>query len=166
MKKSEKVYVCNNCGYESDKWFAKCPVCQELESAVEYTADIAFDKNIKDAPEIVFIGQEISPPQKISIKLKEINDALNGGLVKGGVYLLSGEPGIGKSTLLTQLADSLDIKEGFIFYISGEESVNQVLQRFERLNIGNKRIALMFESNIELILSALINSKHRPEAIL
>ncbi len=166
MKKADKVYVCNNCGYESDKWFARCPVCKELESAVEYTADITFDKNIKEiSSEIVFIGQEIAPPQKIPIKLKEVNDALNGGLVKGGVYLLSGEPGIGKSTLLTQLADSLDLTEGWVFYVSGEESINQVLQRFERLSIANKRIALMFESNIEIILSTLINSEHRPEAI-
>ncbi|HOK16845.1 MAG TPA: DNA repair protein RadA, partial [Defluviitoga tunisiensis] len=68
MKKADKVYVCNNCGYESDKWFARCPVCKELESAVEYTADITFDKNIKEiSSEIVFIGQEIAPPQKIPI---------------------------------------------------------------------------------------------------
>ncbi|HOB16018.1 MAG TPA: DNA repair protein RadA [Defluviitoga sp.] len=165
MKKIEKYYVCNNCGYETDKWFARCPVCKELESAVEYTADIAFDNNIKESAEIVFIGQQVSPPQKISIKSKEINEALNGGLVKGGVYLVSGEPGIGKSTLLTQLADSLDIDEGLIFYISGEESINQVLQRFERLNISNKKIALMFESNVETIISTLINSDYSPAAI-
>lgn len=166
MRKSEKYYICNNCGYESDKWFAKCPVCSELESAVEYTADIAFDSSNDENKQIIYIDQSIDLPEKISLKMKDINEALNGGIVKGGVYLLSGEPGIGKSTLLSQLANSFETSEGFVLYVSGEESTEQVLQRFRRLGIKDKNIGLIFESNVEKILKAVNNINKDPTIVL
>jgi DNA repair protein RadA/Sms len=166
LRKSQKHYVCSNCGYESDKWFAKCPMCNELESAVEYnTADVSIDTGHLKVPDIVFLDQELPPAKKIPTNFQEIDNVLNGGLVEGAVYLLSGDPGIGKSTLLAQIAKSIQTPEGFIFYVSGEESTEQVVQRFNRLEIKNKNIGLIFENNVDVILNAMEKSNMIPSVI-
>lgn len=162
MKKSEKYYVCNNCGYESDKWFAKCPMCNELESAVEYTADLNLKGENIETPNIIFLDQKVTPPTKIPTNFKEVDQVLNGGLVKGAVYLLSGEPGIGKSTILSQMTKFIENTNGSIIYVSGEESTEQVIQRFYRLGINNKNIGLVFESNVESIIKSFEKNHVKP----
>ncbi|MGM0640134.1 MAG: ATPase domain-containing protein [Thermotogota bacterium] len=165
-KTKQKYYVCNNCGYESDKWFAKCSICNEMGSAVEFTADIAYMDSDKDSnkkhTDITYLDSEIEEPERLKLKSKQINKALNNGLVKGAVYLLSGEPGIGKSTLVSQLSDS----DNTIIYISAEESKSQVMQRFKRLNIQNKNIGLIFSNSLETIFKSISKLKEKPKILI
>jgi len=141
-------------------------MCNELESAVEYnTADITINTGNLKVPDIVFLDEELPPAKKIPTNFLEIDNVLNGGLVEGAVYLLSGDPGIGKSTFLAQIAKSIQAAEGFIFYVSGEESTEQVIQRFNRLEIKNKNIGLIFENNVDVILNAIEKSNMTPSVI-
>ncbi|SHE27577.1 DNA repair protein RadA/Sms [Marinitoga hydrogenitolerans DSM 16785] len=167
VKKKQNYFVCSECGYESTKWFAKCPSCKEWNTAVEFTAD-AFDDNIKSSTsEILFLTDNIKEPIKINTGFKELNEILYGGLVENAVYLLAGEPGIGKSTLLTQLSSNIG-KEKSVVYVSGEESAEQVFQRFNRLNAktNNKRIGLLFENSLEKIISLIEKLKEKPELLI
>jgi DNA repair protein RadA/Sms len=165
-KTKQKYYVCNECGYESDKWFAKCPICNEMGSAVEFTADITYmdssnNKN-DNKSDITYLDSEIEEPERLKIKSSQINKALNNGLVKGAVYLLSGEPGIGKSTLVSQLSDS----NNKVIYISAEESKSQVMQRFRRLEIKNNNIGLIFSNSLENIFKSISKLKERPQILI
>lgn len=137
-------------------------MCNELESAVEYTADLNLKGEHIETPNIIFLDQKVDPPKKIPTNFKEVDQVLNGGLVKGAVYLLSGEPGIGKSTLLSQMAKFIEDTNGSIIYVSGEESTEQVIQRFYRLEINNKNIGLVFESNVESIIKSFEKNHVKP----
>lgn len=165
-KTKQKYYVCNNCGYESDKWFAKCPICNEMGSAVEFTADITYTDLSNDYEnkknDITYLDSEIEEPERLKIKSIQINKALNNGLVKGAVYLLSGEPGIGKSTLVSQLSDS----NYRVLYVSAEESKSQVMQRFKRLNIKNNNIGLLFSNSLESIFKTISKLKEKPQILI
>ena len=165
-KTKQKYYVCNECGYESDKWFAKCPICNEMGSAVEFTADITYMDSSNDTKDnksdITYLDSEIEEPERLKIKSSQINKALNNGLVKGAVYLLSGEPGIGKSTLVSQLSDS----NNKVIYISAEESKSQVMQRFRRLEIKNNNIGLIFSNSLENIFKSISKLKERPQILI
>jgi DNA repair protein RadA/Sms len=165
-KTKQKYYVCNECGYESDKWFAKCPICNEMGSAVEFTADINYmdSSTIKNdnKNDITYLDSEVEEPERLQIKSSQINKALNNGLVRGAVYLLSGEPGIGKSTLVSQLSDS----NNKVIYISAEESKSQVMQRFKRLGIKNNRIGLIFSNSLESIFKSISKLKERAQILI
>jgi DNA repair protein RadA/Sms len=165
-KTKQKYYVCNECGYESDKWFAKCPICNEMGSAVEFTADINYmdSSTIKNdnKNDITYLDSEVEEPERLQIKSSQINKALYNGLVRGAVYLLSGEPGIGKSTLVSQLSDS----NNKVIYISAEESKSQVMQRFKRLGIKNNRIGLIFSNSLESIFKSISKLKERAQILI
>lgn len=165
-KNKQKYYVCNECGYESDKWFAKCPICNEMGSAVEFTADIAYmdsdNSNIEKNTSITYLDSEIDEPERLILRSKQINKSLNDGLVKGAVYLLSGEPGIGKSTLVSQLSDS----DNKVIYVSAEESKTQVMQRFKRLKISNKNIGLIFSNSLEKVFKSISKMKEKPQILI
>jgi DNA repair protein RadA/Sms len=166
-KKKQNYYVCSECGYESTKWFAKCPSCNEWNTAVEFTAD-AFNDKINTPPsEILFLTDNIKEPQKINTGFKELNEILYGGFVEGAVYLLAGEPGIGKSTFLTQISANIS-KDKFVVYVSGEESSEQVFQRFNRLKVNKeeKKIGLVFENSLEKIISLIESLKEKPEFLI
>ncbi|MBM7558500.1 DNA repair protein RadA [Marinitoga litoralis] len=168
-KKNQNYFVCSDCGYESTKWFAKCPSCNEWNTAVEYTADISNDNtNINVEPsEILFLNDEIKEPIKIDTGFKELNEILKGGLVESAVYLLAGEPGIGKSTFLTQLSSNIAEKKSVI-YVSGEESAEQVFQRFKRIGLksNKKNIGLVFENSLEKLISLIEKLDNIPDILL
>lgn len=160
MARLRNLYVCQQCGYESPKWFGKCPECDTWSSAVETVVEQkaktkigekGAKTNVTPIP-ISKIKTEKTP--RISTKIDELNKSLGGGLVPGQVVLIAGEPGIGKSTLLTQVADSLADKDNKFLYVSGEESVNQVKIRADRLGLKNKGVHLLNETNIDTILAA------------
>ncbi|OQY08761.1 MAG: DNA repair protein RadA [Marinitoga sp. 4572_148] len=168
-KKNQKYFVCSECGYESTKWFAKCPSCNEWNTAVEFTADV-FDDTVKTTPsEILFLTDNIKEPVKIKTGFKELDDILYGGFVESAVYLLAGEPGIGKSTLLTQISSNIG-KDKKVIYVSGEESAEQVFQRFKRLNanahIEKNKIGLVFENSLEKFISLIENLEEKPELLI
>ncbi len=156
MAKSKTVFVCSNCGYESAKWLGKCPACNEWntfyeEKVVNTSNNMIGSKSgqVKSIPRKLndVKGMEAS---RTSTGIGELDRVLGGGLVKGSLVLVGGEPGIGKSTLILELCDKLK-GEGKVLYVSGEESAEQVKIRADRLNIHNEDIIFLGETNIDAI---------------
>ncbi len=158
MKKN--IFVCKECGYESPKWLGRCPSCHAWNSFVEKTVESS-----KTEGKSLWLASRASKPQKIqdieqkhNIKLKtdikEFDRVMSGGLTKGSFVLLAGEPGIGKSTFLLQIASKLG-KQGKILYISGEESQSQIAERAKRLGINTDNIYVLSESSLEKMINAV-----------
>ena len=149
------VFVCQQCGYENLRWMGRCPSCGEWNSLVEtaavpqtgtrpskavYSVPVPLSQvTTKDAPRLVF-------------PLAELNRVLGGGLVPASLVLISGDPGIGKSTLLLQTAQLLASSQGKVLYVSGEESVHQIKVRAERLHLEDDSLLLLAETELERIL--------------
>ncbi|HTP79517.1 MAG TPA: DNA repair protein RadA [Bacteroidota bacterium] len=158
MAKPITKYVCQSCGYMSPRWVGKCPNCSEWNTFVE------------EAPSPLKISRKSGVPSKIEpvamndlggeelprvrTGIGEFDRVLGGGLVPGSLILLGGDPGIGKSTLMMQMAMSM--KDQVVLYISGEESVRQIKLRAERLDAAESRsILLLAETNLDLILDVI-----------
>ncbi len=153
MAKDKTVFVCQNCGQTYIKWVGKCSACGEWNTVVEEKLTISsketissFEKPIK----LTEIKQEFL--DRMSTGYKTLDTALGGGIVKGQVILLSGEPGIGKSTLLLRIADFIS-KEGAVIYASGEESSSQISIRASRMGINSSNLFILNSTNIEHIIS-------------
>lgn len=155
MAKVKTAFFCQNCGYEAPKWLGKCPSCSEWNTFVEELVEkqlptiVAFStssgRNAKALPlqEIETNGQ-----RRIVLPDTEINRVLGGGIVPGSLILFGGEPGIGKSTLLLQLAVQVQMK---VLYVSGEESEQQIKMRAERIGEMNQNCFILTETNIQNI---------------
>jgi DNA repair protein RadA/Sms len=165
--KFKTVFICQKCGYESPKWLGQCPDCGEWNSMVEEVVkqEGKAAKNTKKSfteftSELTSLSQAAKDTlQRIPTNISEFDRLSAGGLVKGQLILLAGAPGIGKSTLMLQIAASL--AEGKkILYISGEESVPQISSRARRLGVGGQdNIFLLSETNIERIIEAVEDVK-------
>jgi DNA repair protein RadA/Sms len=157
MAKQRSTHFCKNCGYESVKWIGRCPSCAEWNTFVEEivetgkkTENAAFSNFSKNAPakriqEILYERE-----QKIDLEEIELNRVLGGGLVQGSLILVGGEPGIGKSTLMLQLA--VMQKRFKVLYVSGEESESQIKMRGERIGLQNENCFLLNETNVQSII--------------
>ena len=152
--KAKTIFVCNECGYESVKWMGKCPACNSWNTFFEEKISTKVEsgkreKKIQEAPKPLnsFVGQDA---QRTSTGYAELDRVLGGGLVKGSLVLVGGEPGIGKSTLILQLCDKVK-GEGKVLYVSGEESAEQIKLRADRLNIKNDDILFLGETDIDII---------------
>ena len=160
MAKSKTVFVCNNCGYESAKWLGKCPACNEwnsfYEEKIAKTTDGAFstDKKTKSVKPSSLNSIEGKEAARTSTGVNELDRVLGGGIVKGSLILLGGEPGIGKSTLILQICDKMQ-GEGKVLYVSGEESAEQIKIRADRLGISNEDIMFLGETDIDIITQAI-----------
>lgn len=160
MAKTKTVFVCNECGYESAKWLGKCPACNEwntfYEEKLVKEKDRSFisDKKTKSCKPTALNSVEGKEASRISTGVGELDRVLGGGLVKGSLVLLGGEPGIGKSTLILQICDKMQ-GEGKVLYVSGEESAEQIKIRADRLNIKNEDILFLGETDIDLIADAI-----------
>ena len=140
MAKQKSIFICQNCGYESLKWLGKCPDCNSWNTMVEEIKDnnLKFTNiNIEKKLDAVKKIGEIKSGEKerYNTKITELNRVLGGGLVKGSMILISGDPGIGKSTLLLQTANNISKEYGKVLYVSGEESEEQIKIRGDRLGI-------------------------------
>ena len=161
MAKAKNVFVCSNCGYESSKWLGKCPACNEWntfyeEKIVANSGVLSNSSNkIKSVPRKLKDVEGIDVA-RTSTGIGELDRVLGGGLVKGSLVLVGGEPGIGKSTLILQLCDKVN-GQGKVLYISGEESAEQVKIRADRLNINNEDLMFLGETNIDNIQDAIIS---------
>lgn len=156
---AKTVYVCENCGAKQVKWMGKCPQCGTWSSLVE-EEEIKLPKHVsnKDFEKFPLDKDFIEENMRISSNLKEFDRVLGGGLVKGEVILLTGNPGIGKSTLLLQVSEEY-AKYGEVFYISGEESINQIKYRAQRLGVKSPNISLINETDIEILEKNIKKSK-------
>ena len=158
MAKAKTVFVCNECGNESAKWLGKCPACGSWNSFFEQK--IVETKNTSAKKDKTSnIPQKLSTYEakdtiRISTGFSELDRVLGGGLVKGSLTLLGGEPGIGKSTLILQLCDKVK-GEGKVLYVSGEESAEQIKLRADRLGIKNDDILFLGETDIDIVNQAI-----------
>jgi DNA repair protein RadA/Sms len=156
MAKAKTAYFCSNCGHQSGKWIGKCPSCGEWNTFQEEVLEKPSSKNksiidlIKSKPTAI---QDItsSNEERINTKSIELNRVLGGGLVLGSIVLIGGEPGIGKSTLLLQIALNMSGKK--ILYISGEESQQQIKMRADRIGIKNVECLLLNETFTDSIFN-------------
>ena len=153
MKTEKSIFICRECGYTSPKWLGKCPDCSSWnsfdEELVNKTAKTT-NKEVKNRAEKL---SALTVPEYIrtSTGMNELDRVLGGGLVNSSVVLLSGEPGIGKSTLLLQICSELS-KTRKVLYVSGEESKGQLKLRADRLDIKNDDVYLLTETDTDAIL--------------
>lgn len=155
MAKVKSAFFCQNCGYEAAKWLGKCPSCSEWNSFVEEVIEkqvpsvVAFSKSKTSAKPQSLNEIKNIEHQRVQLNDSELNRVLGGGLVLGSLVLFGGEPGIGKSTLLLQLAiTTLGLK---VLYVSGEESDQQIKMRSERIGVSNQDCYILTETNIQNI---------------
>ena len=154
MAKAKTNFICQSCGYESAKWLGKCTECGAWNSMVETIQQAAL------TPKHLNIGTQSQPKriseiefdleERYSTEIKELDIVLGGGLVKGSLVLVGGDPGIGKSTLMLQVANHLS-QQRKVLYISGEESIRQTKLRAERLKVSADQLYIVAENNIEII---------------
>ncbi len=163
MAKIKSVYICSECGYESPKWFGKCPGCGEWNTMNEEIKNtvksVSASKTINTKHSFPKNITEISMEDEVRFDTGfcELNRVLGGGIVKGSLILLGGDPGIGKSTILMQICHKLtDIK---ILYVSGEESLRQLKLRANRLGVNNDNLLLMTETDVEIITEQINSIK-------
>ena len=174
MKGLKTVYICSECNHTSPKWMGKCPSCGSWNTFVEDVISTSPEKEEKSRKHDVyalpkescateFSKLEISDYMRAGTGLSELDRVLGGGLVNGSVVLLSGEPGIGKSTLLIQISDSIG-RSRKVLYVSGEESGGQIKMRADRLKVGGENLFILTENNIDKILKEI--DKVKPEILI
>ncbi len=168
--KQKTVFVCSECGTESPKWNGKCPGCGAWNTMNEeqiFTAPksakggTAF--SVGSEPPKILSEISITENERISTGLTELDRVLGGGLVKGSLVLIGGDPGIGKSTLLLQICEHLG-KTKKILYISGEESQRQIKLRADRLGVTTEKLKLYTETNMSLICECIL--KEKPDILI
>lgn len=159
MSKNRIKYVCSNCGYESLRWIGKCPSCESWNTFTEELIEekkSSIKKNIDTTRITKLNTSQIESEKRIITNIEEFDRVLGGGLMPGSIVLIGGDPGIGKSTLVMQAASKINDD---VLYVTGEESANQISLRAKRLNVVNDKISLMTETDLDLILSAIENTK-------
>ena len=164
--KKETFFVCQNCGHKAGKWLGKCPECGEWNSLVEEKAQPVRRNGFssRDVSAIPFTEIESQNDVRIPSGVTEFDRVLGGGIVPGTLVLIGGDPGIGKSTLLLQVADKLSASGALVLYVSGEESERQIKLRGERLAVDAKNVYLLPETNLENIFHEV--ERLNPSAIV
>ena len=166
MKKTETVFVCQGCGHRTGKWLGKCPECGEWNSLVEERSPTPRRNGFqrRDVAAVPFTEIESQDDVRITSGVTEFDRVLGGGIVPGTLVLIGGDPGIGKSTLLLQVADKLSGAGSLVLYVSGEESERQIKLRGERLAVEAKNVYLLPETNLENIINEI--ERLKPGAII
>ena len=164
MKKIKNQFVCQNCGYISSKWLGQCPSCEAWNSFVEEKVGPRQKINKRQGEFYTLDKIEKLKYERTKTEIPEFDRVLGGGFVPGEVVLLAGEPGIGKSTILMQIANELGKKGRKVAYISAEESLEQQKIRANRLHIDSLNIYFMSETEIEAIIGTLREEK--PEIVI
>ena len=168
--KKETLFVCQNCGHSTGKWLGKCPDCGEWNSLVEEKSQPTRRSGarngfkLRDVSAVPFTEIEPQDDVRIPSGVTEFDRVLGGGIVPGTLVLIGGDPGIGKSTLLLQVADKLSGSGSLVLYISGEESERQIKLRGERLAVEAKNVFILPETNLENIVNEI--ERLKPGAII
>ncbi|OLE54119.1 MAG: DNA repair protein RadA [Acidobacteria bacterium 13_1_20CM_3_53_8] len=166
------IYVCQNCGYQSRKWLGKCPDCGEWNSLVEERARASAKKDstrgggfrLREVHPVAYGEIESQNDSRIPSGVAEFDRVLGGGIVPGSLILIGGDPGVGKSTLLLDVADKLSASGESVLYVSGEESERQIKLRGERLGVHAQNLFLLPETNLENIFGEI--EKMNPGAVI
>lgn len=171
MAKVKTSFFCQNCGAQTPKWVGKCPSCSEwntfVEEVIQKTDDAPTWKKNDGNKKVVAQAHrlsdvEIKSEHRISLPDQELNRVLGGGMVPGSLILMGGEPGIGKSTLLLQVA--LSLKKQSVLYVSGEESEQQIKMRADRLKMSNDAFFILTETSLDNIFRQVSNMQ--PQLII
>lgn len=169
MAKGKKtVFFCQSCGYESGKWMGQCPACREwntfAEEIVDKSPGIKAVHRETAAEPVRLSSIKSGEESRISSGSTELDRVLGGGIVSGSLVLVGGDPGIGKSTLLLQVCKNLTQSGRRVLYISGEESLQQIKMRAERIGKIGEEMLLLCETNLDVIKSAI--QKVKPEIVV
>ena len=160
---SRGFFVCSACGFQNAKWLGKCPNCSEWNSLQEGTGR----QSVPDHREVQVVPYRDVEPRdtaRILTRHSEFDRVLGGGIVPGSLVMLGGEPGVGKSTLLLQISDSLSRAGQTVFYVAGEESIAQIKMRGQRLEIEGQGLLLVAETSLESVMGEL--ERRRPDVLI
>jgi DNA repair protein RadA/Sms len=165
MSKTRLQYACQACGHVSPKWLGRCPACEEWNSLVEeVTGEVSVRPFAPPAMPVAVTDVVASARPRMATGSAELDRVLGGGLVSGSLVLIGGDPGIGKTTLVTQTCRNLADGGQLVLYVSGEESVAQVKLRADRLGVVTPRLLLLAETNLEAILGAC--EREHPQVVV
>ncbi|MCR5148615.1 MAG: DNA repair protein RadA [Eubacterium sp.] len=165
MVKEKTVFFCSECGFEASKWMGQCPGCKKWNTFVEEktvakkTGTVSSGIQYKERPRPTAINKvEITEEVRIKTGISELDRVLGGGIVKGSLILVGGDPGIGKSTLLLQMCRNLSDNGTAVLYVSGEESLTQIKMRGERLGAKSDKLLLQSDNDLDNIAASLENT--------
>ena len=168
MAKGKKtVFFCQNCGHEESKWLGQCPGCHEWNTFVEAEVTKSsqkVEKALMERKPSHLSEIQMEEEKRISTHMEEMDRVLGGGIVRGSLVLVGGDPGIGKSTLLLQTCHRLCADDLSLLYISGEESLQQIRMRADRIGEFNDHLALLAETNLEIIDGVI--RKEKPDIVI
>jgi len=154
MPRTKSIFVCQNCGNESPKWLGRCPDCNEWNTYVETLVSSAPKaRSLSSATQVQELSQlPTNSVPRLALPLAEFNRVLGGGIVPGSMVLIGGDPGIGKSTLLLEVAGMIAERVGKVLYVSGEESAHQIKLRADRLGLRGEGLFLLPETDLQSII--------------
>lgn len=160
MAKIKTSYICSECGFESPKWYGKCPSCGEWNTLNEelnsQQTKNSFSNSFSTVNQVLALDDICGEnDERIPTKIEEFDRVLGGGIVKGSLVLLSGDPGIGKSTILLQICQNLGSKGHKILYVSGEESANQIKLRAVRIGVTTKNLFILSQTDLATIVECI-----------
>jgi len=165
MSKNKTIHVCQNCGAQSPKWVGRCTECGAWNSYVEEYVRAESPKTtaqgrISDSAKPVrLIDVSVDQEDRYTTGIRELDNVLGGGVVRGSLVLVGGDPGIGKSTMLIQMADRIAITKKKVLYVSGEESVKQTKLRADRTGVTSESLYIISENDLEAIMNTVDNLK-------
>lgn len=163
-KAKRSIFFCQNCGHEESKWLGQCPVCKEWNTFAEEKAASVKQgaaKAVREAELVSLSGVSTDEDERVRTGIEELDRVLGGGIVRGSLVLVGGDPGIGKSTLLLQVCQRLADLDKKILYISGEESLRQIKLRANRMGDFKDTLSLLCETNLDIIKGVI--EQHKPE---
>ena len=169
MAKIKTSYICSECGFESPKWYGKCPSCGEWNTLNEelnsQQTKNSFSNSFSTVNQVLALDDICGEnDERIPTKIEEFDRVLGGGIVKGSLVLLSGDPGIGKSTILLQICQNLGSKGQKILYVSGEESANQIKLRAVRIGVTTKNLFILSQTDLATIVECI--KAEKPDIVI
>lgn len=169
MAKIKTSYICSECGFESPKWYGKCPSCGEWNTLNEelnsQQTKNSFSNSFSTVNQVLALDDICGEnDERISTKIEEFDRVLGGGIVKGSLVLLSGDPGIGKSTILLQICQNLGSKGHKILYVSGEESANQIKLRAVRIGVTTNNLFILSQTDLATIVECI--KAEKPDIVI